>query len=392
MRGRSAALRQWRDKFLLSASADRAGGATASGVRWWCIWCLFVRGISPIRTVDESSPRRAKLEEEELLMDFCTWLVMCRPSGKSIAPKTAQKYVYTIQSWHRRQPNSGGRIGGGMELSRWQGLIRGMRRELGDPAKRKRYGCRTQQLSEALEQELSGGTTEEIMWRAALATGFCGLLRGGEFALQRGEEFDEINHLSRADLSFFRDGGGVLHAVLRLRVLKSEESLRGKTQRLVLREGGTLLDPVRELWRMVRADPVPKEERESTPLFRHAASRAPITVEQVRDMVKRLMTAVGCDAAFFGAHSLRIGGATAALAAGVDPSVIRAMGRWASDVFEIYTRLTREAAARFTTLVGSTAFHDVERVQSEALDDLVDVGALPLPLDVDMDEDEGEDE
>ena len=46
------------------------------------------------------------------------------------------------------------------------------------------------------------------------------------------------------------------------------------------------------------------------------------------DQVKRLMQAAGRDPNLYGAHSLRIGGATAALAAGVTPAMIRMMGRW----------------------------------------------------------------
>ena len=61
------------------------------------------------------------------------------------------------------------------------------------------------------------------------------------------------------------------------------------------------------------------------------------------------------------------------------------MGRWASDAFEIYTRLTREAAEYFTSVIGSTAFHDVERIQTESLDELFDLGSVPLP-DFDLDE------
>jgi hypothetical protein len=81
----------------------------------------------------------------------------------------------------------------------------------------------------------------------------------------------------------------------------------------------------------------------------------------VRIEVKTLMSNLGLDPARFGAHSLRIGGATAAAAAGVPPSVIRVMGRWNSDIFEIYTRLTQQAAARMTGVIGSTAFDDLER-------------------------------
>ena len=55
-------------------------------------------------------------------------------------------------------------------------------------------------------------------------------------------------------------------------------------------------------------------------------------------MVKAMnMASIGLDPARFGAHLLRIGGATAALAAGLSPAAIRAAGRWASDVYMLYT-------------------------------------------------------
>ena len=60
----------------------------------------------------------------------------------------------------------------------------------------------------------------------------------------------------------------------------------------------------------------------------------------VRDAVRRVMAAAGRDPGMFGAHSLRIGGATAALAAGVSPQLIRLMGRWSSDIYEIYCRMS----------------------------------------------------
>ena len=37
------------------------------------------------------------------------------------------------------------------------------------------------------------------------------------------------------------------------------------------------------------------------------------------------------------------------------------MGRWNSDIYEIYCRLTQQAAARSTRLIGSTPFTDMER-------------------------------
>ena len=79
------------------------------------------------------------------------------------------------------------------------------------------------------------------------------------------------------------------------------------------------------------------------PLFCHSDGRM-IEVAELRDMVKRLMEAAGRDPRRYGAHSLRIGGATAALAAGVPPQLIRLLGRWSSDVYQVYCRMSRQAA------------------------------------------------
>jgi hypothetical protein len=81
----------------------------------------------------------------------------------------------------------------------------------------------------------------------------------------------------------------------------------------------------------LKMDPVAEEERASTPLFRHADGAA-FTRSDVSSVVKELMASIGR----FGAHSLRIGGATAALAAGVQPTLIRVAGRWSSDIYQIY--------------------------------------------------------
>ena len=64
---------------------------------------------------------------------------------------------------------------------------------------------------------------------------------------------------------------------------------------------------------------------EPPPTAPHATAGNPtaITIEQVRSTVKALMAALGEDPSLFGAHSLRIGGATAALTAGIHPSIIR---------------------------------------------------------------------
>ena len=92
------------------------------------------------------------------------------------------------------------------------------------------------------------------------------------------------------------------------------------------------------------------------------------------------MQSIGRDPARYGAHSLRIGGATAAMAAGVDPAIIKVLGRWSSDVYMIYMRCNREAAAAAGAAIASTPFHDTERgPQTEEFDDVLLPGQQRLP-------------
>ena len=109
-------------------------------------------------------------------------------------------------------------------------------------------------------------------------------------------------------MSFRRLGSGELIAVLLVRVLK-DGKFTGKSTPVFLRGGGSLLDPVKELLALQR---LAGERRASEPLFRGERGAA-ITRADVAHMVKALMQAIGENPANFGAHSLRIGGATAAL-------------------------------------------------------------------------------
>ena len=219
-----------------------------------------------------------------------------------------------------------------------------------------RWGVRTQDLAKAIEQCLHPLSRTDANWAAGLTVAFCGLLRGAEFSLQEGETFDPNRHLTRADVKFFSKEG-VEYAILRMRPAKKAGAT--KTLPLVLGGGGSLLDPVAALKHLYATDPVPEEQMATTPLFRHGT--AAFTVEGVRAMVKAMMSSIGLDPARFGAHSLRIGGATAALAAGLSPAAIRAAGRWASDVYMLYTRCNMQSSQRLATVIGSTAFEDLQR-------------------------------
>ena len=79
------------------------------------------------------------------------------------------------------------------------------------------------------------------------------------------------------------------------------------------------------------------------------------------DITRSLMLAIGENPSEFGTHSYRIGGATALFAAGADPTVIRTMGRWSSDIYQLYVRACFERCCEWTRRAGSTVVTDVTR-------------------------------
>jgi hypothetical protein len=56
-------------------------------------------------------------------------------------------------------------------------------------------------------------------------------------------------------------------------------------------------------------------------------------------------------------HWLRVGGASAALAEGVSPDMIKLLGRWDSMVYKQYCRMSREAAMQLSARVASSQSH-----------------------------------
>ena len=359
-----------------ASTAARRRGHVEQGVKWWLKYMVFGRQMKPFTELHHNSPLSAKRAAEEILQDFVVWLVTTCPGGKQISAKSAQKYVQHVMRWHRVTFRSD--FCGGLDNAVIAAMCKAAAVLIKQPKKFRRWGVRTGDLRKAMDTCLAT-SGEDLMWRALLATGFCGLLRGCEIARQPGAALNTEVHLTRSDLEFRTARDGRMFAILTFRRAKVIGAV--KDTQLILGSGGTLIDPVRALWDMVHNDPVPRSEWATTPLFRRAHGTA-VTIGELRRVIKILMERIGLDPRRFGAHSLRIGGATAALAAGMSPAQIRAAGRWGSDVYQIYTRLSPEAAFQMAVVVGSSDFEDVERTLAFVDEELTFTTAEMQPADV----------
>ena len=127
---------------------------------------------------------------------------------------------------------------------------------------------------------------------------------------------------------------------------------------IYLPEGGSLLDPVAALRRLFAKDPVPRHLWGETPLFRDSQTNACLTVHQLRTVLRAWLAAIGLPAAKYGAHSLRIGGATAFFESDGQKLEIQTQGRWDSDAYLAYIRVARERALARAKAACSRAVHD----------------------------------
>ena len=347
-----AQLRRAKDPWLLRAAAayqdagyhDGVGGDGSTAVRWWVRWTRnrgesMVKMASPIDGVD------AQRRVEESLILFAVWLVEVR----GVTAATAKGYVSTVRAWHARRF---GPMLAGFATVRLRAVLKGMT-SLRPPAKRReRTGIPTQVLSAGIRSGL-GESVDDVSAAAALSLAFCGLLRVSEYAADSGalRDYDRSKLPVLGDLSFGQDAHGEFAQVM-MWPRKKGSACGGKRTPVIVRDG-SLLAPVTALKRMVAL----RADDPNAPLF--CMGGRPLTVHRVNALVKFVARVAGVDPRPFSSHSLRIGGATAALAAGMSPLTIRVMGRWDSDAYEVYCRLSRQTALRVGAVVASTPFDEV---------------------------------
>jgi len=120
---------------LRKGFVDRAlaGGPRSrnTGVRWFVKYCLYGRGTLPFTSLSRDSPLAAKLEAEQLLMDFAIWLAICRPSGRPISAKSISKYLGQIRLWHLEEFRTD--IIGELDLSQLKAVVKGIARCISQP-------------------------------------------------------------------------------------------------------------------------------------------------------------------------------------------------------------------------------------------------------------------
>ena len=218
--------------------------------------------------------------------------------------------------------------------------LRGSRKEQAGVPKRTRLPI-TPLVLESMRQvwNRDASNPDVPMFWAACCVGFFGFLRSGEITAAENGEFDPAQHLSVQDISVDNPLNPRSVAV-RIKQSKTDPFRLGVT--IHLGRTDSVLCPVAALmaYLVVRG-------KGKGPLFRFEDGR-PLTRPRLVTAVRDALKAAGFQPDLYSGHSFRIGAATTAAACGVPVDVIKALGRWKSEAYQLYVRLPSDELSQIS--------------------------------------------
>ena len=216
-------------------------------------------------------------------------------------------------------------------------LLKGIARDNAS-AKRPRLPITFDVLS-AMQQHLAPGRYYDhaLLW-SALTMGFYGFLRCSKFLARSSRA---VSPLKIEDVELSHD-----RVALRLRHTKTHPT--GVVHLSITRSGHAVcaVDALRHYLQL--------RGHSSGPLFR-TASGSTIMREHFVNSIRLLCGRLGLDTSLYSGHSLRIGAATTAAARGLPDWLIKALGRWQSDCYQVYIHTPPKVLERVPQLLTGTA-------------------------------------
>ncbi|XP_050388701.2 uncharacterized protein LOC126807879 [Patella vulgata] len=179
---------------------------------------------------------------------------------------------------------------------------------------------------DAIRQELDMSDVRDSQMWAAILTGFFGLLRISNFTTPTGKSrHAECKSIQRGDCRVIANG-----IVLTVRSSKTIQ-FRGRAHELVLPLlEGRVVCPATAVAKFFLAA---GDLADDIPLFSYldATNTVFLTPDSFRQRLRFLLSRIGLSVTDFNSHSLRRGGASWLISAGVSLPVVRAIGDWKSD-------------------------------------------------------------
>ena len=190
------------------------------------------------------------------------------------------------------------------------------------------------------------------MYRAALLLAVFGLLRIGELTSPTQTTFDPRKNAQLMDIQFiYGVEPGAMGMQFHIKAAKTDTYNEGQDVK-IMSTGVAGLCPVRAMQKWFRAFS-PARARDDA-LFRDSKCRL-LTRGMFVKVLRQVLSKAGFNPKLYSSHACRRGGCQTLAEAGMSEHAIKVHGRWKSDVYLVYLRLTDRAhriAARRMARVG----------------------------------------
>lgn len=211
--------------------------------------------------------------------------------------------------------------------------LRGTRREQSGSPKQTRLPITPGILNKMLQVWNRDPTKwDHVMLWAACCLGFFGFLRSGEFTAPEREEFDPGEHLTFRDVAIDNAADPRMISV-RIKQSKTDPFRQGVS--IFLGRTEAVICPVAALLAYLA-----RRGSGDGPLFRFENGQ-PLTRSRLVIEVRKALQEAGLQPEIYSGHSFRIGAATTAAACGISAEVIKTLGRWRSQAYQLYVKLPR---------------------------------------------------
>ena len=164
---------------------------------------------------------------------------------------------------------------------------------------------------------------DKLMIWAAITTAFFGFLRISEYTSHRKSTYDPSSTLLYTDIALHAHA-----AAVHIKTSKTDPFRHGVTVRL--QENYTDICPIQALRAYINVHPT-----RAGPLFTFKDN-----TYLTRSNINSILKTTSGGAANISSHSLRIGAASTAAAMGYPKYLIQSLGRWSSDCFRRYIRIS----------------------------------------------------
>ena len=170
------------------------------------------------------------------------------------------------------------------------------------------------------------------MLRTACIVAFYGFLRCGEFTVSKASQFDPHINLCIEDVVFHTD-----LVVLKLKQSKTDPFRKGIN--IQLHKLGQLICPYTILLEYIQIRKELSPTNQTDPLF-ITIDKKPLERQYFITCIKKVLDICGFNSSHYNGHSFRIGAATSAGKAKIEDHLIKTLGRWTSDSYTRYIRVT----------------------------------------------------